>query len=178
LPSAALVAVTEHVPGDEADKVEPFSEQPALPAVATKLTAPEPEPPLVVRLNGVPTMPDVDVTVNAACTPRPKVTVVGADCTDTKLPSPALVAVTEHDPADVDVNVDPFTTHPDAVPFDAVKLNAPSPDPPDVVSASGTPNVPLVDVSVSAAWLARTTCSVNDCVASGPLPLAAVNVNG
>lgn len=177
--SPALVAVTEHVPAADAVKVEPVTVQPdAVPLAVTKLTAPLPEPPLVVRLSGVPTRPLVEVTVKAACAAGASVTVVGADDTGPKLASPALVAVTTHVPDDVAVNVEPFTAQPEAVPFVVAKVTAPSPEPPVALKESGLPAVPDVEVTVNAAWLARTTCNVNDWVASGPLPFAAVNVNG
>jgi hypothetical protein len=45
---AALVAVTEHVPADVLESVEPDSEQ--FPELTVKLTAPSPRPPDVVRV--------------------------------------------------------------------------------------------------------------------------------
>ena len=45
----------------------PVIEQPAVPADVTAYdTAPVPEPPLEVNVNGVPTVPAVEVNVNAA----------------------------------------------------------------------------------------------------------------
>jgi hypothetical protein len=48
--SAALVAVTVHEPAEVNERVLPETEQPAVPAeTSEKVTAPEPEPPVVVR---------------------------------------------------------------------------------------------------------------------------------
>jgi hypothetical protein len=83
------------------------------------VTAPVPEPPLVVKVSGVATVPLVDVTVNAAWVARTKVTVAGDDDTGAYFASPALVAVTEHVPAAVALNVngaDALTVQP-AVPL-------------------------------------------------------------
>jgi hypothetical protein len=80
--SAALVAVTLHVPAEVLLKVEPLTVQAvAVPLVAAKLTAPVPEPPLVVKPNGVPNTPDVEVNVSADWAALANVTVVGAEDT-------------------------------------------------------------------------------------------------
>ena len=64
--SAALVAVTEHVPCEVYDSVDPVTEQPAVPAdVTAYVTAPDPEPPLVASATVEPIVPDVVVTVSA-----------------------------------------------------------------------------------------------------------------
>ena len=61
--------------------------------------------------------------------------------------SASRVAVTLHEPADVNVNCVPFTTH-DAEPSsDTANDTAPEPDPPDVVKAMGVPYVPTVEVT-------------------------------
>jgi hypothetical protein len=72
-PSAdALVAVTSQVPAEVNDKVEPETEQPAVPAVVTaKVTAPDPLPPLVVNASVEPLVPVVEVIVTAVCSSRP-----------------------------------------------------------------------------------------------------------
>ena len=68
--SVALVAVTVHVPAVLLDRVyggEALIAQPeAVPSTVAKVTAPVPEPPEVVKLNGDPNGPDVDVTVTGA----------------------------------------------------------------------------------------------------------------
>jgi hypothetical protein len=51
----------------------------------------------------------------------------------------ALVAVTVHVPRLVTVNEVPVTTQPRAVPGTAVKVTAPVPDPPVVVSVNAEP---------------------------------------
>jgi hypothetical protein len=56
VPSPALVALTVHMPDDVGDNTAPESAQPADPAeTRAKVTEPEPEPPVVVRVNVVPT---------------------------------------------------------------------------------------------------------------------------
>ena len=71
-PSAdAFVAVTVQVPADVNDNVDPETEQPAVPAVAVNVTAPDPLPPLVVNASGEPVLPVVDVTDSAAWFSRP-----------------------------------------------------------------------------------------------------------
>jgi hypothetical protein len=82
LVSAALVAVTLHVPAEDTDREEALTRHPdAVPLVAAKLTAPVPEPPLVVKVNGVPKTPAVEVNVSGAWAAPAKVTVVGAEDT-------------------------------------------------------------------------------------------------
>jgi hypothetical protein len=53
------------------DKVEPETEQPAVPVVAVKVTAPDPLPPLVVKASVEPAVPVVEVIVKAAWFSRP-----------------------------------------------------------------------------------------------------------
>ncbi len=68
-------------------------------------------------------------------------------------PSPALVAVTRHDPDEVETKAPFITAQPVAKPSMAVKLYCPVPEPPDAVRVSGVPYVVLVLVSV------RDVCS-------------------
>lgn len=65
--------------------------------------------------------------------------------------SPALVAVTMQVPALVALRLDPLTAQPVAVPLVTVKLIAPVPVPPEVVSDNGVPKVPEIEVRVRAA---------------------------
>ena len=68
LASAALVAVTKQVPAEVALNTAPLIEQPlAVPPVTEYLTTPVPDPPLVVRVRGAPTMPFVLVRVSGDC---------------------------------------------------------------------------------------------------------------
>ena len=56
VPSPALVALTVHVPDDVGDNTAPESAQPAEPAETREnVTEPDPEPPVVVKDNVVPT---------------------------------------------------------------------------------------------------------------------------
>jgi hypothetical protein len=64
----------------------------------------------------------------------------------------AFVAVTMHVPTLVTVNELADTTQPVAVPFVTLKVIAPVPDPPLVVSVSGLPTVPDSDVRVRTVW--------------------------
>ena len=73
----AFVAVTKHVPPEPAVRVDPETEhEVAVPGVATKVTAPSPDPPEVVKVSGVPKVPLVDETVNEDWLALAKVTVV------------------------------------------------------------------------------------------------------
>jgi hypothetical protein len=69
--AAALVAVTSQVPAEVNERVEPETVQPAVPAVAVKVLAPVPLPPLVVNASVEPVVPAVDVTDSAAWFSRP-----------------------------------------------------------------------------------------------------------
>ena len=75
--SAALVAVTKHVPDEPAVKEVPETVQlEAVPVEAANVTLPEPEPPEVVSVNAVPKVPVVEETVSVACAALAKVIVV------------------------------------------------------------------------------------------------------
>jgi len=74
--------------------------------------------------------------------------------------SAALVAVTEQVPADVTLSEEPETAQPVAVPSTTANDTAPVPEPPLVISVSAVPKVPLVDVTVSAAWIAGAKVTV------------------
>jgi hypothetical protein len=66
--SAALVAVSLHVPAFVASNLPLAIKQPAEPELLiTYETAPVPEPPFVVSVRAVPTTPLVEVSVRAAC---------------------------------------------------------------------------------------------------------------
>jgi hypothetical protein len=67
VPSAALVAVTVHVPDDVTDRVAPLSEHPAVPAdVREYVTAPLPEPPAVESVRVDPTFTVLSTRVSDA----------------------------------------------------------------------------------------------------------------
>ncbi len=70
----AIVAVTVQLPAlvlDSVYGVVALTEQPvAVPLAAVYVTAPPVEPPLVVNGSGVGYLPDVEVTVRAACVAR------------------------------------------------------------------------------------------------------------
>jgi hypothetical protein len=114
------VAVTTQLPPLVALKVEPLTEQPeADPLVAAYVTAPAPEPPLVVSAIVEPTRPERDVSVKAAWVAGAKVTTVAGEFDATCVASAALVAVTRHVPALVARKIAPLTAHPEADPFAA-----------------------------------------------------------
>jgi hypothetical protein len=72
-----------------------------------------------------------------------------------------LVAVTMQVPALVELSCPLEMLHPEAVPpLLTTKDTAPVPEPPLVVSGSGVPSVPFVDVMVSAAWFALPSVMV------------------
>src|ERR1700679_3518286 len=111
----------------------------AVPSVAANETAPLPEPPPAVSVSGVPAVPPIEVTFSSAWVALAKVTVVGPEEIGTKVESPALVAVTAHVPAEVVLRGEPETAQPLAVPSVVVKVVAPVPLPPLVVSGSEVP---------------------------------------
>jgi hypothetical protein len=75
-----MLAVTAQVPVLVLDSAETVMAQPvAVPFTAVNVTAPVPDPPEVVKVSGVPNVPDVDVMVSAACAALAMVTVVAAD---------------------------------------------------------------------------------------------------
>jgi hypothetical protein len=159
--SPAFVAVTTHVPALVLDKVEPVVWQPvAVPFAAVNVTAPAPDPPLVVSVSGIAKTPAVDVTVRGACAWGASVTTVGSEDRARKLRSPALVPVTVQVPTLVLDSVDPVISQPVAEPLTAVKVTEPVPEPPEVVIASGVPNVPLVDVTARVACAALSMVTV------------------
>ena len=66
-----------------------------------------------------------------------------------------MVAVTRQVPAPVVVRTPDWIVHPGAVPPAVITYDtAPVPDPPEVVSVSGVPKVPDIELINSAAWLA------------------------
>ena len=79
----AFVAVTVHEPGEVAFNTLPLViEQPADPTdVTAKVTAPEPEPPEVVRVRAEPYVPLVEDTVNVDCVALPTVSAAVFDVT-------------------------------------------------------------------------------------------------
>jgi hypothetical protein len=142
------------------NEVPTFNEQPEPETV--KVTVPFPDPPDVVSAIFVPTVPVSGVfdTVSVAWATVAAVKVkVVATLVASKYPGdPAFVAVTTHVPAAVAFKDVPLTEHPVPV---TVKVTAPSPDPPDVVSAMFVPIVPVCFVfdTVSVAWATRgVTC--------------------
>ena len=153
--SAALVAVTVQVPGPVELSTPPMIEQPALPALATtKVTAPEPEPPAEVSVNGIPPKPFVLVTLRVPWTAGEMVTVVGTELAAAKLVSAAFVTVTAQVPVLEAVSAAPVIEQP-ALPAPVTAYEtAPVPEPPVEVRASALPYVPLVLVSVSGACVA------------------------
>jgi hypothetical protein len=155
-----LVAVTVHVPElveDSAYGADALTTHPvAVPSAATNVTAPVPEPPLVVSGSGVAKVPAVDVTISGVCCCGTEmVTVVGAEDAAKNVRSAPLAAVTVQVPAlvtDKLYGIDALTVHPLAVPSTATNVTAPVPDPPEVVNGSGVPTTPPVEVSVRGAW--------------------------
>ena len=139
--SAALVAVTEHVPVPLVMlRVAPLTEQ-AVEAPTLKVTEPVPLPPVVVSVCVEPLAAgDVTFTVSVAWLAIWTVTVAGAEVAGLKFASPALVAVTEHVPVPlVMLSVTPLTEQ--AVEAPMLSVTAPVPLPPVVVSVCVEPNV-------------------------------------
>jgi hypothetical protein len=94
---AAFVAVTTHVPITVAFKVAPFREHPE--PVTAKVTRPVPDPPVVKRLTGVPTLPARPLPmINGAWGPGRNRKITGAVVDAGYWPLLALVAVTGHAP--------------------------------------------------------------------------------
>ena len=91
-----------------------------------------------------------------------RVMVVGGDETDRCVASPALVEVTRHVPALVAVSELPEIAQPLAVPFAAVNVIAPVPEPPLVRSARALPSVPVRVVMVSADWANSTVAAIRN----------------
>ena len=112
--SAALVAVTLHVPALVVDNALPEIEHPsAVPDPDTvHETAPEPFPPLTVSVNGDPNVPEVEVTVRADCDAFEIVKTTSSKLAATFAVA-APVARTVQVPAPVYVSspVDTFTVH-------------------------------------------------------------------
>ena len=78
--SAAFVAVTVHVPCDVYESVDPATEQPAVPAVVTaNVTAPVPDPPVVVSESVEPTLAEMLDSESADCAIREIVMVVAGE---------------------------------------------------------------------------------------------------
>ena len=65
-----------------------------------------------------------------------------------------------HVPAEVNDSVEPATEHPVAVPLDAIYETAPVPEPPEVVRDTDVVYVPVVLVTINAAWLALVIVKV------------------
>jgi hypothetical protein len=77
-----------------------------------------------------------------------------------------LVAVTMQVPELVELSCPLEMLQPEAVPpLSMTKETAPVPEPPLVVSVSGVPNVPLVEVMESGAWLSLAAVTVNPVLA-------------
>ena len=75
--SAALVAVTVHVPADDALRSEPDTVHPAVPAETTAYEyEPDPDPPEAMSGTGVPAVPAEALSVTADWDSRETVTVV------------------------------------------------------------------------------------------------------
>lgn len=89
----------------------------AVRSLTTKVTAPVPDPPLVVSESGVPHSPETEVTLSAAWVAEAKVTVVGDEEMAVKSVSAALVAVTMQVPTPVSVKVEPLMVQSVAVPL-------------------------------------------------------------
>jgi hypothetical protein len=118
---------------------------------------------VAVKVRDVPTLrgeasDDVSVVVDVAAA---KVTVVALELTGLYVASPAFVAVTVQVPALVLESEPLVTVQPVAVPFVKANVTAPVPEPPDVVSVSAAPNVPDVEVTVSAACAVRAAAGNN-----------------
>jgi hypothetical protein len=110
----------------------------------------KPEPRIVtVVLLPTHTAPATRVALGPGTT---NVTVVAENETARLVMDAAFVAVTKHVPTLVTVNEAPDTVQPVAVPFVTLKVIAPVPDPPLVVSVSGLPMEPNSDVRVRTDW--------------------------
>ena len=81
---------------------------------------------------------------------------------------PAIVAVTEHVPADVDVNELDDSEQPDADPSATTYVTAPDVDPPDVANETAVPYVPDVDVTDNGACDAFATVTDTGTVVDAP----------
>lgn len=136
--SLALVAVIRHVPTPFAVRVDPESEHVVVPAAYVKEIAPEPEPPLLVRVNGVPYDPVVLEIERADCTEPLKVKVAAVLVAAAKFVSEAIVAVMRQVPELLAVRVAEAvefeSVHPLAVPPALMEyVIAPVPLLPDVL---------------------------------------------
>jgi hypothetical protein len=167
VPNAGIAFANVNVTVDEADKkfvsdaFERESEQVpkflavtspavnvqfAVPDVTVVVTDPVPPPPFTATMIPVTRSPVVVATDSAGCAMRSIVIVVEADERESNTLSASRVAVTLQEPADVNVNCVPLTTH-DAEPSSDTEYdNDPLPEPPEIVNATGVPYVPLVEV--------------------------------
>jgi hypothetical protein len=124
----------KHVPNARAVTRPAVNEQFAVPCVTDIDRLPVPPPPFTATMIPVTKSPVVVATDNAGCAMRSIVIVVEADERASNTLSASRVAVTLQEPADVNVNCVPFTTH-DAEPSsDTAKDTEPVPEPPDVVN--------------------------------------------
>jgi hypothetical protein len=129
----------KHVPKARAVTKLAVNVQFAVPCVTDIDTLPVPPPPFTATMIPVTKSPVVVATDSAGCAMRSIVIVVEADERESNTLSASRVAVTLQEPAELNVNCVPFTTH-DAEPSsDTAKDTEPEPEPPDVVSAIGVP---------------------------------------
>jgi len=103
--------------------------------------------------------------------------VVAGDETAWLMVDAALVAVTMHVPMLVTVSELPVTVQPVAVPFVTLKVTAPVPDPPLVVSVSALPMVPAREVTLRAPWATRLSTALLVAVVRTLEELVAVSVH-
>jgi hypothetical protein len=142
--TSALIACVAH----------PESDVPPTSKFTLPVAASEPILEIVaVSVKGVPASwgegsDDVSVVVDVAPL---RVTVVAPELTALYVVSAALAAVTLHVPPVALVSVVAWIAQPVAVPFVTLKLTAPVPDPPDVVSVRGVLKTPEVEVTTRAA---------------------------
>lgn len=139
LVSDAFDTDNEHVPKARAVTSPDVSVQFADPCVTEVETFPVPPPPLIATMIPVTKSPVVVATDNAGCEMRSMVMVVAADDRASNTLSESRVAITLHDPAELNVSCVPFTTH-DAEPAsDTAYETEPEPEPPVEVNAIGVP---------------------------------------
>jgi hypothetical protein len=132
--SDAFERESEQVPKFLAVTSPAVNVQFAVPDVTVVVTDPVPPPPFTATMIPVTKSPVVVATDSAGCAMRSIVIVVEADERASKTLSASRVAVTLQEPAELNVNCVPFTTH-DAEPSsDTAKDTEPEPEPPDVVN--------------------------------------------
>ena len=144
--SPAFDIDNKHVPKARAVTRPAVNVQFAVPDETVVVTDPVPPPPFTATMIPVTKSPVVVATDSAGCAMRSIVIVVEADERESNTLSASRVAVTLQEPAELNVNCVPLTTH-DAEPSSDTEYdNDPLPEPPEIVNATGVPYEPLVEV--------------------------------